>query len=92
MCIACKKIVFFSLNDVQRYMEHPNQKVAQASHTLFSAFVSSDKESSDSERASIKEQLTFYYMERSLAVCSSIFLRIRKLLLYRISGDNFSVF
>ncbi|KAI4370047.1 hypothetical protein MLD38_018434 [Melastoma candidum] len=48
------------------YMAHPNQKVARASHTLFSAFVSSDKESSNGERISLKEQLAFYYVERSL--------------------------
>ncbi|KAI4311694.1 hypothetical protein MLD38_036568 [Melastoma candidum] len=48
------------------YMAHPNKKVARASHTLFSAFVSSDKESPNGERASLKDQLSFYYMERSL--------------------------
>ncbi|KAJ4849631.1 hypothetical protein Tsubulata_017740 [Turnera subulata] len=47
------------------YMGHPNGKVARASHSLFVAFVSSGKESE--ERASLKEQLAFYYIQRSLA-------------------------
>lgn len=74
-------------------MAHPNQKVAQASHTLFSAFVSSDKDSSDSERASLKEQLTFYYIERSLEVFSSSSLPYMPIsFLCQISGANFVVF
>ncbi|KAK8504303.1 hypothetical protein V6N13_062653 [Hibiscus sabdariffa] len=47
------------------YMGHPNEKVARASHSMFVAFMSSGKEPED-ERVSLKEQLVFYYMQRSL--------------------------
>ncbi|OMP04028.1 hypothetical protein COLO4_10009 [Corchorus olitorius] len=47
------------------YMGHPNEKVAQASHSMFVAFISSGKDSDD-ERVLLKEQLVFYYMQRSL--------------------------
>lgn len=48
------------------YMGHPNGKVARASHSMFSAFISSAKDSDQDERVSLKEQLVFYYMQRSL--------------------------
>lgn len=48
------------------YMGHPNRKVARASHSLFVAFVSSEKISDGNERRLLKEQLVFYYMQRSL--------------------------
>ncbi|MBA0728916.1 hypothetical protein Golax_004633 [Gossypium laxum] len=47
------------------YMGHPNGKVARASHSMFVAFMSSGKDFKD-ERVSLKEQLVFYYMQRSL--------------------------
>ncbi|KAK6271223.1 hypothetical protein POUND7_008321 [Theobroma cacao] len=47
------------------YMGHPNGKVARASHSMFVAFMSSGKDSED-ERVLLKEQLVFYYMQRSL--------------------------
>jgi hypothetical protein len=53
---------------VTRYIGHPNRKVAQASHTLLAAFLSSAKESEEDERTQFKEQLVFYYMQRSLEV------------------------
>ncbi|XP_044512439.1 uncharacterized protein LOC123230329 isoform X3 [Mangifera indica] len=46
------------------YMVHPIEKVAQASHSMFVGFISSGK---DDERISLKEQLAFYYIQRSLA-------------------------
>lgn len=49
------------------YMGHPNKKVARASHSMFVGFISSGKDSDQDERVSLKEQLVFYYMERSLA-------------------------
>lgn len=49
-------------------MGHPNGKVARASHSMFSAFISSAKDSDQDERVSLKEQLVFYYMQRSLMV------------------------
>ncbi|XP_028798955.1 uncharacterized protein LOC114754352 [Neltuma alba] len=48
------------------YMEHPNGKVARASHSLFMAFISLGEESEMNEGLSLKEQLVFYYIERSL--------------------------
>ncbi|XP_031258906.1 uncharacterized protein LOC116117011 [Pistacia vera] len=49
------------------YMGHPNEKVAQASHSMFVGFISSGKDSNQDERVSLKEQLAFYYIQRSLA-------------------------
>ncbi|RYR73544.1 hypothetical protein Ahy_A02g007930 isoform B [Arachis hypogaea] len=49
-----------------RYLEHPNGKVAQASHSLFAAFMSMGKESEENDIASFKEQLVFHYIQRSL--------------------------
>ncbi|KAK1438680.1 hypothetical protein QVD17_04490 [Tagetes erecta] len=47
------------------YMGHPNGKVTRASHSTFVAFVSSGKDD-DSERVLLKEQIVYYYMQRSL--------------------------
>ncbi|KAK9217456.1 hypothetical protein WN943_006083 [Citrus x changshan-huyou] len=49
------------------YIGHPNKKVARASHSMFVGFISSGKDSNQDERVSLKEQLVFYCMERSLA-------------------------
>ncbi|KAL6985451.1 hypothetical protein U1Q18_018826 [Sarracenia purpurea var. burkii] len=49
-------------------MGHPIGKVAQASHSTFVAFVSSGKDSDENERVLLKEQLVFYYIQRSLEV------------------------
>uniref|UniRef100_A0A0D3D0I1 Uncharacterized protein n=1 Tax=Brassica oleracea var. oleracea TaxID=109376 RepID=A0A0D3D0I1_BRAOL len=58
---------------IGRYIGHPNRKVARASHTLFVAFLSSAKESEEEdERNQLKEDLVFYYMERSLEVYPEI--------------------
>lgn len=54
------------------YIGHPNRKVARASHTLLAAFLSSAKESEEDERNQFKEQLVFYYMQRSLEVYPEI--------------------
>ncbi|KAF7835875.1 uncharacterized protein G2W53_010734 [Senna tora] len=48
------------------YMEHPNGKVARASHSLFVAFISLAEESEVNGGVSLKEQLVFYYVLRSL--------------------------
>ncbi|KAL3507502.1 hypothetical protein ACH5RR_032884 [Cinchona calisaya] len=48
------------------YMGHPNEKVARASHSMFVSFISSGKDPIHEERTSLKEQLVFYYMQRSL--------------------------
>lgn len=53
-------------------MGHPNGKVARASHSMFMSFVSSGKDTNDDERVSLKEQLAFYYIERSLEVSRRI--------------------
>ncbi|KAL3818146.1 hypothetical protein ACJIZ3_004051 [Penstemon smallii] len=48
------------------YMGHPNSKVARYSHSMFVAFISSGKDPTPDERILLKEQLVFYYLERSL--------------------------
>ncbi|OIV99028.1 hypothetical protein TanjilG_32287 [Lupinus angustifolius] len=48
------------------YLEHPDGKVAQASHSLFVAFMSMGKESEKNDRVSLKEQLVFHYIQTSL--------------------------
>ncbi|KAJ9706720.1 hypothetical protein PVL29_001947 [Vitis rotundifolia] len=48
------------------YMGHPNGKVARASHSMFVAFISSGKDANHDERVLLKEQLVFYYIQRSL--------------------------
>ncbi|KAL6957984.1 hypothetical protein U1Q18_042130 [Sarracenia purpurea var. burkii] len=53
-------------------MGHPIGKVAQASHSTFVAFVSSGKDSDENERVLLKEQLIFYYIQRSLEVIKPI--------------------
>jgi hypothetical protein len=51
-----------------RYMEHPNGKVARASHSVFTAFISMGKESEKIDRVSLKEKLVFHYIQVSLSV------------------------
>ncbi|KAK6130133.1 hypothetical protein DH2020_036112 [Rehmannia glutinosa] len=48
------------------YMAHPNGKVARYTHSVFVAFISSGKDPTDDERVLLKEQLVFYYLQRSL--------------------------
>ncbi|XP_061337392.1 uncharacterized protein LOC133284405 isoform X2 [Gastrolobium bilobum] len=48
------------------YMEHLNGKVARASHSVFVAFMSMGKESEKNDKVSLKEQLVFHYIQRSL--------------------------
>ncbi|ESW20633.1 hypothetical protein PHAVU_005G003000 [Phaseolus vulgaris] len=48
------------------YMEHPNDKVARASHSVFMTFMTMGKDSEENDKASLKELLVFHYMQRSL--------------------------
>ncbi|XP_042015042.1 uncharacterized protein LOC121763055 [Salvia splendens] len=48
------------------YMGHPNAKVARCAHSVFAAFVTSGKDLDQDERDLLKEQLVFYYIQRSL--------------------------
>ncbi|GER34553.1 disease resistance protein (TIR-NBS-LRR class)family [Striga asiatica] len=48
------------------YMGHPNGKVARYTHSAFVAFMASGKDPTHDERALLKEQLVFYYIQRSL--------------------------
>ncbi|KAH7692456.1 Armadillo-type fold-containing protein [Dioscorea alata] len=48
------------------YMQHPNGKVARAAHAVFVAFISSGNDSEQDDRSALKEQLTFYYIQRAL--------------------------
>lgn len=58
----------FSYECSIRYMGHPNAKVARASHSLFVAFLTSGEDSFEDEQASLKEQFSYYYVQRSLEV------------------------
>ncbi|KAL5066197.1 hypothetical protein RYX36_027934 [Vicia faba] len=49
------------------YMEHPNGKVARASHSVFTAFMSMGKESEKNDGVSLKEKLVFHYIQLSLS-------------------------
>ncbi|XP_023539379.1 uncharacterized protein LOC111800037 [Cucurbita pepo subsp. pepo] len=49
------------------YMGHPNAKVARASHSVFIAFISGKDDDEDGNRVMLKEELVFYYIERSLS-------------------------
>lgn len=51
-----------------RYMGFPKGKVARYAHSVFVAFISSGKDPIQDERVILKEQLVFYYMQRSLEV------------------------
>ncbi|XP_073135312.1 uncharacterized protein [Henckelia pumila] len=48
------------------FLGHPNGKVARYAHSMFVAFISSGKDHIQNERDSLKEQLVYYYMQRSL--------------------------
>ncbi|KAG7028353.1 hypothetical protein SDJN02_09534, partial [Cucurbita argyrosperma subsp. argyrosperma] len=48
-------------------MGHPNAKVARASHSVFIAFISGKDDDEDGNRVMLKEELVFYYIERSLS-------------------------
>lgn len=63
-CFVLRKVVAPTMF---LYMGHPNGKVARTSHSMFAAFMSSGKDSDQDERVSLKEQLVFYYMQRSLS-------------------------
>lgn len=52
-------------------MGHPNGKVARASHSVFIAFISGKDDDEDEKRVILKEELVFYYLERSLSVSPS---------------------
>ncbi|CAK9321676.1 unnamed protein product [Citrullus colocynthis] len=49
------------------YMGHPNAKVARASHSVFIAFMSGKDDIDNEKRVTLKEELVFYYIERSLS-------------------------
>ena len=49
-------------------MGHPNSKVVRASHSVFIAFMSGKDDIDDEKRTTLKEELVFYYIERSLSV------------------------
>lgn len=50
------------------FLGHPNGKVARYAHSMFVAFISSGKDPSQNERDTLKEQLVYYYIQRSLEV------------------------
>nr|CAB3448660.1 unnamed protein product [Digitaria exilis] len=48
------------------YLQHSNEKVTSASHSVMVSFLSSGSDTDQDDRAALKEQLTFYYIMRSL--------------------------
>nr|AIW39762.1 hypothetical protein SES23K06_010 [Saccharum spontaneum] len=48
------------------YLQHSNEKVTSASHSVMVSFSSSGSDTDQDDRAALKEQLTFYYIKRSL--------------------------
>lgn len=55
-----------------RCMQHPNDKVARASHSVFVSFLSSGSDADQDDRLVLKEKLVFYYMQRALEVYEAI--------------------
>jgi hypothetical protein len=51
-----------------RYLQHPNEKVNSASHSVMVSFLPSSTDTDQDDRTSLKEQLAFYYIKRSLEV------------------------
>jgi hypothetical protein len=54
-----------------RYLQHPNEKVTSASHSVMVSFLSSGNDTDQDDRTALKEQLIFYYIKRSLEVVHS---------------------
>lgn len=52
-------------------MQHPNEKVTRASHSVLVSFLSSVNVANQDEQLALKEQLIFYYMRRALEVYTS---------------------
>ncbi|KAL6629247.1 hypothetical protein ACP70R_029012 [Stipagrostis hirtigluma subsp. patula] len=48
------------------YLQHPNEKVTSASHSVMVSFLSSGNDTDQDDRTSLKEQLSFFYIERTL--------------------------
>ncbi|XP_010934575.1 uncharacterized protein [Elaeis guineensis] len=48
------------------YMQHPNEKVARASHSVLVSFLSSGSDADQDDRLDLKEKLVFYYMQIAL--------------------------
>ncbi|WVZ78092.1 hypothetical protein U9M48_025857 [Paspalum notatum var. saurae] len=48
------------------YLQHSNEKVSSASHSVMVSFLSSGSDADQDDREALKEQLTFDYIKRSL--------------------------
>jgi len=48
------------------YLQHSNEKVTSASHSVMVSFLSSGNDADQDDRTALKEQLIFYYIKRSL--------------------------
>ncbi|XP_015688437.2 uncharacterized protein LOC102713243 [Oryza brachyantha] len=48
------------------YIQHSNEKVTRASHSVVVSFLSSGKDTDQDDRMALKEQLAFYYIKRTL--------------------------
>ncbi|KAG8057961.1 hypothetical protein GUJ93_ZPchr0002g24954 [Zizania palustris] len=48
------------------YIQHSNEKVTRASHSVVVSFLSSGNDTDQDDRMALKEQLAFYYIKRTL--------------------------
>uniref|UniRef100_A0A0A9ED03 Uncharacterized protein n=1 Tax=Arundo donax TaxID=35708 RepID=A0A0A9ED03_ARUDO len=48
------------------YLQHSNEKVTSASHSVMVSYLSSGNDTDQDDQTALKEQLTFYYIKRSL--------------------------
>nr|BAD07952.1 hypothetical protein [Oryza sativa Japonica Group] len=51
---------------IVRYIQHSNEKVTRASHSVVVSFLSSGNDTDPDDRMALKEQLAFYYIKRTL--------------------------
>uniref|UniRef100_A0A0E0JUW6 Uncharacterized protein n=1 Tax=Oryza punctata TaxID=4537 RepID=A0A0E0JUW6_ORYPU len=49
-----------------QYIQHSNEKVTRASHSVVVSFLSSGNDTDPDDRMALKEQLAFYYIKRTL--------------------------
>uniref|UniRef100_A0A0D9VBK5 Uncharacterized protein n=1 Tax=Leersia perrieri TaxID=77586 RepID=A0A0D9VBK5_9ORYZ len=49
-----------------KYIQHLNEKVTRASHSVVVSFLSSGNDTDQDDRMALKEQLAFYYIKRTL--------------------------
>lgn len=54
-----------------RYIQHSNEKITRAVHSVMVSFLSSGNDTDQDDRVALQEQLAFDYIRRSLEVVHS---------------------